>query len=301
MAKKTIEKIKCTCCGRNRLMNRDFYKSASELNAYTGRLNICKECVQNRYEKLLTVYNGNSTNAFRHLLMNLDEYFDEELYNSCVIKDGINFIGDYFRQVNGTKDRRDKTSLNNGLGSTDESKDVVLKDGVISEELVIKWGRGRKKEDYLLLEKRYKKKIEDYPSKKPAERAIIRSICLLELDIEDARLNDRKSVPSLEKAMSDKFKQLGINPSDDKMYDEQSMLIFGVIMSILENDYPIFDTQDRYKDVDNMHWYWYRNVIVPTLKAWDMANGDYSLEDGINNIEVLPEIKSVMEDYKDGR
>ena len=50
-----------------------------------------------------------------------------------------------------------------------------------------------------------------------------------------------------------------------------------------------------------MHWYWYRNVIVPTLKAWDMANGDYSLEDGINNIKVLPEIKSVMEDYKDGR
>ena len=182
-----------------------------------------------------------------------------------------------------------------------ESKDIVLKDGVISEELVIKWGRGRKKEDYVLLEKRYKKKIEDYPSKKPAERAIIRSICLLELDIEEARLNDKKSVSSLEKVMSDKFKQLGINPSDDKMYDEQSMLIFGVIMGILENDYPIFDTQDRYKDVDNMHWYWYRNVIVPTLKAWDMANGDYSLEDGINNIEVLPEIKSVMEDYKDGR
>lgn len=300
MAKKTIEKITCICCGKGKYVTRDFYKSASELNAYTGRLNICKECVQSRYERLLTIYNGNSTNAFRHLLMNLDEYFDEELYNSCVVKDGINFIGDYFRQVNGTKDRRDKTSLNNSLDST-ESKDVILKDGVISEELVIKWGRGRKKEDYLLLEKRYKKKIEDYPSKKPAERAIIRSICLLELDIEEARLNDKKSVSSLEKVMSDKFKQLGINPSDDKMYDEQSMLIFGVIMSILENDYPIFDTQDRYKDVDNMHWYWYRNVIVPTLKAWDMANGDYSLEDGINNIKVLPEIKSVMEDYKDGR
>lgn len=300
MAKKIIEKIKCSCCSKEKYATRDFYKSASELNADTERLNICKECVQNRYERLLTIYNGNSTNAFRHLLMNLDEYFDEELYNSCVVKGGINFIGDYFRQVNGTKDRRDKTSLNNSLDST-ESKDIVLKDGVISEELVIKWGRGRKKEDYLLLEKRYKKKIEDYPSKKPAERAIIRSICLLELDIEEARLNDKKSVSSLEKVMSEKFKQLGINPSDDKMYDEQSMLIFGVIMGILENDYPVFDTQDRYKDVDNMHWYWYRNVIVPTLKAWDMANGDYSLEDGINNIEVLPEIKSVMEDYKDGR
>lgn len=294
MAKK-IDKKMCSCCGSEKRLG-DFYKSASKLHS-DEKLDLCKLCVTDRYNELLGVYEGDSINAFRHLLMNLDEYFDQELYDSCVMKYGIGFIGEYMRLINGTKDRRDKTSLNNTLGNT-KGIDVVLDDGnVINEELILRWGRGRKKEDYILLEKRYNQKIKDYPSKKPAEKAILRSMCLLELDIEEARVSDKKSVPSLEKALVDKFKQLGINPSDNTIYDEQSMLKFGVIMGIIENDYPIVDEQDRYKDVDNMHHYWYRNFIVPTMKAWDMANGDYSLDNGIDNIEIKPEIKALMEDF----
>lgn len=289
------EKIKCTCCCEDK-RPRDFYKSASELNKATGKMSICKDCMQNRYNELLSDYDGNSIDAFRHLCLNLDIFYDEQLYNSCVMKDGVNFIGEYMR-LSATKERRDKTSRNNTIDSS-KSRDVVLDDGnIISDDIIVKWGRGRKKEDYILLEKRYNEKIKDYPSKKPAERAIIRSICLLELDIEEARISDRKSIPQLEKTMADKFKQLGINPSDDNIYDEQSMLIFGVIMSIIENDRPIVDKRNEYSEDPDFHWYWYRNVIVPTLKAWDMANGDYSLENGIDNIEVQPEIKALMEDY----
>lgn len=289
-----VEKKICTKCGDEKRLG-DFYKSNSELNS-DGKLQICKDCVANRYDKLLTIYEGKSMSAFKHLLTNLDEFFSEELYNECVMKDGTKFIGEYFKVVNRDKNYREKTSLNNTLESN-ETKDIQLEDGVISEELILRWGRGRKREDYVLLEKRYKQKIEDYPSKKPAEKAILRSMCLLELDIEEARTSDKKNVPQLEKALSDKFKQLGINPADNSMYDEQSMLKFGVIMGIIENDYPIVDKQGIYKDVDNMHYYWYRNLIVPTMKAWDMADGDYSLDKGIDNIEVKPEIKALMEDY----
>lgn len=289
-----IEKKTCKKCGESKRLG-DFYKSNSELNG-DGKTTICKQCVQDRYETLLTIYDGKSMSAFRHLLMNLDEFFSEELYNECVIKDGTKFIGEYFKVVNRDKNYRENTSLNNTLESN-ETKDIQLEDGVISEELILRWGRGRKKEDYILLEKRYNQKIEDYPSKKPAEKAILRSMCLLELDIEEARTSDKKNVPQLEKALSDKFKQLGINPSDNSMYDEQSMLIFGVIMGIIENDYPIAEIQDIYKDVDKYKYYWYRNVIVPTLKAWEMANGDYSLDKGIDNIEIKPEIQALMEDF----
>lgn len=293
-------KMKCTgVCGKEKQITRDFYKSASDLyEGSYGRIPICKECISNRYNKLLSLYDGESNLAFKHLLLNIDTYYDESLYIQCIEKD--NFMGEYMRLISGTKDRREKTSLNNKL-DIDGIKDVKLEDGIISEELILRWGRGRKKDDYILLEKRYNQKIKDYPSKKPAEKSIIRSMCLLELDIEEARISDKKIVPSLEKALTDKFKQLGINPSDNSMYDEQSMLKFGVIMGIIENDYPIVDKQGIYKDVDDMHYYWYRNLIVPTMKAWDMADGDYSLDKGIENIEVKPEIKALMEDYKDGK
>ena len=297
MARK-IEKKICTCCGKE-LQLKEFYKSASTM--YDGKLPICKNCLADRYNTLLTTYEGSSIDAFKHLMMNLDEYFDQELYDTCVMKYGINFIGEYMRLVNGTKERRDKTSLNNNL-STNETRDVALDDGtVVSEDLILRWGRNRKKDDYLLLEKRYKQKLEDYPSDKPAEKAIIRSMCLLELDIEDARVKDKKSVPQLEKALADKFKQLGINPSDNSMYDEQSMLMFGTMMGIFENEKPIMDKQDLYKDVDGMNYYWYRNLVVPTMKAWEMADGDYSLDRGIDDIEIKPEIRALMEDKKSGR
>ena len=297
MARK-IEKKICTCCGKE-LQLKEFYKSASTM--YDGKLPICKNCLADRYNTLLTTYEGSSIDAFKHLMMNLDEYFDQELYDTCVMKYGINFIGEYMRLVNGTKERRDKTSLNNNL-STNETRDVALDDGtVVSEDLILRWGRNRKKDDYLLLEKRYKQKLEDYPSDKPAEKAIIRSMCLLELDIEDARVKDKKNVPQLEKALADKFKQLGINPSDNSMYDEPSMLMFGTMMGTFENEKPIMDKQDLYKDVDGMNYYWYRNLVVPTMKAWEMADGDYSLDRGIDDIEIKPEIRALMEDKKSGR
>ena len=297
MARK-IEKKICTCCGKE-LQLKEFYKSASTM--YDGKLPICKNCLADRYNTLLTTYEGSSIDAFKHLMMNLDEYFDQELYDTCVMKYGINFIGEYMRLVNGTKERRDKTSLNNNL-STSETRDVALDDGtVVSEDLILRWGRNRKKDDYLLLEKRYKQKLEDYPSDKPAEKAIIRSMCLLELDIEDARVKDKKSVPQLEKALADKFKQLGINPSDNSMYDEQSILMFGTMMETFENEKPIMDKQDLYKDVDEMNYYWYRNLVVPTMKAWEMVDGDYSLDRGIDDIEIKPEIRALMEDKKSGR
>ena len=297
MARK-IEKKICTCCGKE-LQLKEFYKSASAM--YDGKLPICKNCLADRYNTLLTTYEGSSIDAFKHLMMNLDEYFDQELYDTCVMKYGINFIGEYMRLVNGTKERRDKTSLNNNL-STNETRDVALDDGtVVSEDLILRWGRNRKKDDYLLLEKRYKQKLEDYPSDKPAEKAIIRSMCLLELDIEDARVKDKKSVPQLEKALADKFKQLGINPSDNSMYDEQSILMFGTMMETFENEKPIMDKQDLYKDVDEMNYYWYRNLVVPTMKAWEMADGDYSLDRGIDDIEIKPEVRALMEDQKSGK
>ena len=297
MARK-IEKKICTCCGKE-LQLKEFYKSASTM--YDGKLPICKNCLADRYNTLLTTYEGSSIDAFKHLMMNLDEYFDQELYDTCVMKYGINFIGEYMRLVNGTKERRDKTSLNNNL-STSETRDVALHDGtVVSEDLILRWGRNRKKDDYLLLEKRYKQKLEDYPSDKPAEKAIIRSMCLLELDIEDARVKDKKNVPQLEKALADKFKQLGINPSDNSMYDEQSILMFGTMMETFENEKPIMDKQDLYKDVDGMNYYWYRNLVVPTMKAWEMADGDYSLDRGIDDIEIKPEVRALMEDQKSGK
>ena len=114
MARKA-EKIICNCCSKE-LRVSEFYKSNSKLNLVTGKLPICKSCLQDRYNELLTIYEGNSNDAWRHICFNLDIFYDENLYIECSSKD--NFIGEYFRLLS-TKDRKDKTSLNNTLKNGD--------------------------------------------------------------------------------------------------------------------------------------------------------------------------------------
>ena len=70
MARK-IEKKICTCCGKE-LQLKEFYKSSSEL--YTdGKLPICKECFNERFSKLLNLYDGKINDAWKHLCYNLDK------------------------------------------------------------------------------------------------------------------------------------------------------------------------------------------------------------------------------------
>lgn len=72
MVKKETKMI-CLCCGENKQITRDFYRSPSDLYVYSnGRIPICKECILDEYNKLLTVYEGEANNAFRHFLLRFD-------------------------------------------------------------------------------------------------------------------------------------------------------------------------------------------------------------------------------------
>lgn len=291
-----VEKKSCTKCGESKRLG-DFYKSNSELNN-DGKTSICKQCVQDRYETLLTIYDGKSMESFKHLLFNLDEFFSEELYNECVMKDGTKFIGEYFKVVNRDKNYRENTSLNNTLESN-ETKDIQLEDGVIvNERLIVEWGRGRQREDYMILEKRYKELANRFPSKSPEEQYIIKDICKLELDIEECRrLGKTDKIASLENIKSKKMKDLDIIPSEKKnSMSDKDIKIFGMGMKIYETTRPIPKIAETFNDVDNMNSYWDRTIVKPMAKMQGLANGEYSLENGMGDIEFNPDYVEVLND-----
>lgn len=291
-----VEKKVCLKCTSEKRLG-EFYKSNSELNS-DGKLPWCKDCVQDRYNTLLTIYNGRSLDSFKHLLFNLDEFFSEELYNECVMKDGTKFIGEYFKVVNRDKNYRENTSLNNTLESN-ESKDIQLEDGnIVDERLIVEWGRARNKEDYMILEKRYKELANRFPSKSPEEQYIIKDICKLELDIEECRrLGKTDKIASLENIKSKKMKDLDIIPSEKKnSMSDKDIKIFGMGMKIYETTRPIPQIADAFNDVDNMNSYWDRTIVKPMAKMQGLANGEYSLENGMDDIELSPDYMKTLND-----
>lgn len=286
--------------GKDKFITRDFYRSASELYKCSNeRISICKDCMIERYEQLLGIYNGKSNLAFKHLLLNLDVYFEEELYLQCIEKD--NFIGEYFRIVGSTKDRKSKTSLNNLL--SEEDSNFVSFDGnsPISEDLIVEWGRGRDIQDYVMLQKRYKELLKRFPSKTPEEQYIIKDICKLELDIEECRKNGKvDKIASLENVKSKKMQQIDAIPSERKLSEKDNDIkIFGCAVRVYETCRPIPTVADKYKDVDNMNNYWENTIVKPMAKMEGFATGDYSLETGMDDIEYTPEYLETLRDMKD--
>lgn len=286
--------------GKEKFITRDFYRSASELYKCSNeRISICKDCMIERYEQLLGIYNGKSNLAFKHLLLNLDVYFEEELYLQCIEKD--NFIGEYFRIVGSTKDRKSKTSLNNLL--SEEDSNFVSFDGnsPISEDLIVEWGRGRDIQDYVMLQKRYKELLKRFPSKTPEEQYIIKDICKLELDIEECRKNGKvDKIASLENVKSKKMQQIDAIPSERKLSEKDNDIkIFGCAVRVYETCRPIPTVADKYKDVDNMNNYWENTIVKPMAKMEGFATGDYSLETGMDDIEYTPEYLETLRDMKD--
>lgn len=287
--------------GKEKFITRDFYSSSSELYEYSnGRISVCKSCIQDRYNKLLTVHEGKSVDAFKLTCMLFDVYFDEGLYNECVIKNGTSFLGEYFRLVNSTKDRRDKSGLNNTLEGT-EGKDIALDDGgVVNEKLIVEWGSGRNKNDYLMLEKRYKELAERFPSKTPEEQYIIKDICKLELDIDNCRRTGKtEKIASLENVKAKKMKDLDIIPADKKnSINENAVRTFSMRLKLYETDKPVPGVLDELKDTNGVNDYWERTVVKPMAKMQGYAVGDYSLENGMDEIEYTDEYLKALKDVE---
>lgn len=251
MARKVkVEKMQCLSCGVERYISRDFYKTSSRLYKYTNdRIPICKNCMIDIFNELLTLYDGKHNETFRHWCTLFDIFYDDLLYIECCEKD--NFIGEYMRLVSSTKDRRDKTSFNNDINSKLVVDNVGLDDGVISTDISDFWGEGYTAKEYARLERKYKKYSENYPNKRLQEQEMIKSLCELELMREKCRKNDDRNgydkiTTQIRKTMDD----LRILPKQSA--DEEEQLTIGYIIKQIEYNEPIPDKHEEFNDINGI-------------------------------------------------
>ena len=270
MARK-IEKKICTCCGKE-LQLKEFYKSASTM--YDGKLPICKNCLADRFNQLLANYEGKINQAGKHICYNLDLFYDEGLYLECASKD--NFVGEYMRLL-ATKNRRDKTSLNN-LIVEGEIKEISLDDGIVTEELVDFWGEGYTASEYRKLEKKYKMYSDHYPNKKLQEQEMIKQLCELDLMKESCRRSGDKNgydkiCTQIRKAMDD----LRILPKQTGDDDEDFNV--GHIAELIEYYEPIPMTTKEFDDVNHIEEYIERFMKKPFRRVFGLENRGDGSED----------------------
>ena len=282
MAKKTIEKIKCTCCGKEQRLS-EYYKSASKM--YTNnneKIPICKSCMKDRYTQLLNYYNGDAKLSLKHLCLNLDIFFFEKLFIECSAKDDVDMIGEYMRLLS-RKETKDKTSVDNLMIDESENKKIAIGNELVDEEIIDFWGEGYSSKEYIRLEKKYKKYTKHYPSESLQEQEIIKSLCELEIMKENCRLSgDKNGYNKVNTQIRKSMDDLNVLPSKMQKYGEDKNITIGKLIETIEKEEPIPDIHPEFEDIDKIKWMLDRYFINPFKKVFGLDD-NLSYEDVEND------------------
>lgn len=278
-------KIKCTCCGLEKTSTREFYASNSYFYKDVGRIPICKNCIEEKYNVIVEKFKDKKIAAMK-VFQSIDVYFDEEVFNSSTSKysDDNKWIGEYMRVINSNAKYKGKTSDDNVEVELPIVRDISDDlESEIDEDLIDKWGEGYSEKEYNRLEKRYKKYYKNYPSEKLQQQVIIMSICKLELEQEKCRIGENyQQYANLDKQISAKMAELDVIPSKQKKYGEDKNLVYGALIGVYEENDPIPEPLDIFIDVDSFKKMLDRYFIKPFKKVFGLDKNIYTSEDEIN-------------------
>lgn len=227
MAQKKNECQTCMKCNERKDVT-SFYVSYSPLHA-SGRVPICKQCLQE--------YDAHDTNGIIEILRVLDKPFKQELYNTALLKGGDNVLGKYIRMLSlnyKTEQFKDSDGIANETKTITrintellrkqkeleeleaKTEDIKKKDfkETISDEVILNWGRGYTKDEYIMFEEKFKLIESSYPLKSTMHLESLRTYVRYAVKAELATAsNDIASAKEWGKLANEASKKAKIDPS----------------------------------------------------------------------------------------
>ena len=250
-----VKTQKCMCCGKEKPATRDYYLNKSSLYN-VPRMLICKDCMQDYYDKLMAKYDGDINTSFLHYCLTFDLYYDEKLLNSCIEQFGDKFLGKYLMKVNCNKEFKDKSGINNKLLPNSKVKSVEVDDGVIEQGLIFKFGEGFTAKEYAKMENRYQDFMKHYPSERLQEKELIVSLCIW-YTIRDRNVvkGDRVGIKDATTQIGKLMDDLNVLPSKSKIGEDEDLNLGSLIEIIQKND-PIPEPDPIFLDVNGIEKTW---------------------------------------------
>ena len=238
-----------------------------------GYLPLCRECTERLYEGYLSACNDPKL-ALRQMCRKLDLYWDEKVYEYVATKTTTrSLLASYLQRITGTAyaGRSYDTTLEKegSLWSfADEEVDIPDNEEEESTEetenipkkYIRYWGSGYKAEVYKDLEQHkanWMASFQDPSSIDVSTEAIIKQLCLLEIDMNDARARG-KSVDKLLNNYNNLLGSGNLKPVQKKQEEEDLGLEktpLGVWLYRYENKRPLPEIDDDCKDVNHLRRY----------------------------------------------
>lgn len=267
----------CRCKKKYARQKANFPASQSTLyKGNGGYLTICNNCVDELFEHYRAAL-GNEPDAIRRICLKFDFYWNPEIYamlnkastsqsrvRAYISKTNLyKFIGKTFDD---TLDEEYAQKLEDDMEEAERKaqEEVVVKsiepvykedEIVVDKEIVQYWGTGFTPDMYIELENRRAYWMSQYPEGtilNPGEEGILRQICNLEISINQDRAAGRPIEKSVN-ALNTLFGSMNIKPSQKKEVEE-NYIPFGVEIARFEDNTPIPEPDEDFKDVDRLRY-----------------------------------------------
>ena len=235
-----------------------FYISYSKFHSRDGRVPLCKKCIAE-----LSTFNGEYDEArFKEVLKHIDKPFLYNLVDSsiseiserreCKKKEvtesmGEELIGIYMKNV-GMRQYNGMTWTSSQLREDELDTDDLSSDERI--DLMLEWGKFPE-EDLLFLDNEYQDWATRYTIDSKSLQLLIKEICHQQLSIKKAR-EKGQSVSKELKDLQDLMNSSALKPIQESSAMSNEANTLGVWIKKIENEEPISEVREEYKDVDGI-------------------------------------------------
>lgn len=273
----------CTCCGKTYEKSAGFYQSLSPIyESNDNRMHICKNCVCNIFDKFVDLFGDEEKALYRTTLL-LDVYFDESILNmvyATAKKTNSSLVKIYLQKINLSKVSKFKTSFDSKeytvkddfMVAKEENKPEKKKklDSSITAEMIRRWGKGLDDEEYLYLEEKYQELIKVYDHRSPVQKMLYENMAKTQLEAEKSRKSGNlvayeKMMSTLSKLMTDG----NIKPVQESGVSDDDAC-FGQFINKIENEEPIPEPLDSFKDIDGFKKYVTEWFVKPFARVFEL-------------------------------
>jgi len=265
IVKKEIDKeFKCTMCGDSWDTQKNFNKSKSIMYAANnGYVNICKGCRDKLYYYYVDLYSGNEEKAIDRMCQIFDWFCHEEpLSASKQISSDRSRVNDYVNKLNLTQTSRKGSTyvdtIKHNIGNQDDNiiDDIIdVKDFKnIKQKTVRFFGTGFSDEDYMYLQDQYDDWITRHECKTKVQEEIFKRLCSKQLEILKAT-RAGTNTKDLDRTYQDLLSTANLQPKQTNMDALAENRTFGQLIKIWEDEKPIPEPSEEFKDVDGIGKY----------------------------------------------
>ena len=256
------------CHGCNQFKRRTAFYS-DHRNA-SGLFYLCKECVLRIVEQRKSDRSepNETVESVQLMLKMMDKPYLNTLYKNTV-KGVIDNTGErnknsafaaYLTQINSLPQYKDKHWINSEFEINERSQEDLIADNEANQKILIaakkRFGinAGYSNEELIWLENEYQDWIARYPCDSKSQEVLFQRLCCQELEVDRLQRMGRNT-KDVDSAIRDTMTSLGIKPSQSNMDGLADQLTFGQLIDKWEQEKPIPEPDDDFKDVDKIGTY----------------------------------------------